>query len=147
MFYFALLLQSEIQNGYLMRNMIAGVTIFEILLSFLTIQVIFSIVQAFFLFFLADFLLYISWESSLLLIIQLNIAIGTCGMSIGLFIGSFANSSIKSFYVTLLVCFLNIMSFLAIKEYRISSIAYFNYITIIFANSSSSSYIDPRTSI
>jgi len=62
---------------------ITGVTIFEILFSFLTIQVIFSIVQAFFLFFLADFLLYISWESSLLLIIQLNIAIGTCGMSIG----------------------------------------------------------------
>ncbi|XP_029342074.1 uncharacterized protein LOC115033517 [Acyrthosiphon pisum] len=54
-------------------------------------------------------MLYISWESSLLLIIQLNIAIGTCGMSIGLLIGSFASSSIKSFYVTLLVYLINIM--------------------------------------
>ncbi|XP_025204207.1 ABC transporter G family member 20-like [Melanaphis sacchari] len=109
MFYFSLLLKSEIQNGYLMRSMIAGVTIFEIVLSFVIIQVIFSIIQAFSLFFLADFLLYISWESSLLLIIQLNIAIGICGMSIGLLIGSFTNSSIQSFYITLLVCLVNIM--------------------------------------
>ncbi|XP_022172461.1 uncharacterized protein LOC111035235 [Myzus persicae] len=115
MFYFALLLQSEIQNGYLARSLIAGVTIFEIVLSFLTIQIIFSIVQAFSFFLLADFVLYISWESSLLLIIQLNIAIGTCGMSIGLLIGLFASSSIKSFYTTLMVYLVNIMSFLAIR--------------------------------
>ncbi|CAI6349867.1 unnamed protein product [Macrosiphum euphorbiae] len=54
-------------------------------------------------------MLYISWESSLLLIIKLNIAIGTCGMSIGLLIGSFASSSIKSFYISLFVYLINIM--------------------------------------
>lgn len=109
MFYSALLFQREIKNGYLTRNIIAGaydeiknsllilnkiyaivikikitgVTFFEIGMSFFITQAIYSIVQAFCFFFLVDFFLNISWQSSLLLIIILNTMIGTCGMSIG----------------------------------------------------------------
>lgn len=62
---------------------ITGITVFEIILSFISIQTIFSIFQAFLFYFVIDFLLLIQWKSSLLLIVSLDIAIGICGMSIG----------------------------------------------------------------
>ncbi|XP_025413815.1 ABC transporter G family member 20-like [Sipha flava] len=109
MFYSALWINREIQNGYMMRNIVAGVTIYEIILSFFITHSIFSILQAFSFFFLVEFFLDIIWRSSLLLIILINIGVGICGMSIGLMIGVFVDSEVKIFLTILIVYFENVI--------------------------------------
>lgn len=103
-------MESEINNGYLTRNLIAGtmvpgtqitinyllipsiiiilteitgVTIFEFVMSIFCVEIVLSTIQGFCYTFLADFLLNIIWECSILLIIKLNIGIGVNGISIG----------------------------------------------------------------
>lgn len=117
-------------------------TSFEIVLCFFCTQTIFSALQAFCCFFFVDFLLHIDWQSSLLLIILLNLAIGTCGMSIGNKLAHvcqnktkkklYLSTWINSFFLILYFSGLVIGSFAksSKKVFCITLIVYFINITI-----------------